>query len=217
MTTRIDPVTIGQSPDVAIDGILQFSKAGFGDTQMFGVLGRRPGLLKRIAAMFGYFLGGEGGVLEPSLLEIVRLRGAHLNACTYCATVRLQPVRDYVQPKECAVGATDISGMNKAQALMHVGPIQTDMLTAREAVAVRLVDRLVTDPHSVDDDFYAELCAQFSEEEIIELVVASSLFTLAGTFNTVMQLDTDLGGAYPGALHYAVAAAPGQQMPKSMM
>lgn len=205
MTTRISPVTIGQSADAGIEGILQFSQAGFGDTQMFGVLARRPELLKRVAAMFGYFLGGDGGTLEPSLLEILRLRGAHLNACTYCATVRLQPVREYVQAKESAIGATDISGMNKAQALTHVGPIQTDKLTAREAVAVRLVDRLVTDPHSVDDAFYAELRAQFSEEEIIELVVASALFTLAGTFNTAVRIDTDRGGAYAGTLHYASA------------
>lgn len=42
----------------------------------------------------------------------------------------------------------DISGMNKAQALMHVGSIQVDKLAPRKAVAVRLVDRLVTDPHS---------------------------------------------------------------------
>ena len=211
MTTRISPVKIGQSTDAAIDGILQFSQAGFGDTQMFGVLARRPELLKRIAAMFGYFLGGDGGVLEPALLEIVRLRGAHLNACTYCATVRLQPVRDYVQPKERALGAMDISSMNKAQALMHVGPIQVDKFTAREAVAVRLVDRLVTDPHSVDDVFYAELRAEFSEEEIIELVVASSLFTMAGAFNTVVRLDTDRGGVYPGALSYAAAAPRGDR------
>ncbi|MEO7258837.1 MAG: carboxymuconolactone decarboxylase family protein [Luteimonas sp.] len=207
MTTRICPVTIGQSPDTAIDSILQFSKAGFGDTQMFGVLGRRPELLKRIAALFGYFLGGEGGLLEPSLLEMVRLRGAHLNACTYCATVRLLPVQADVKPKEHAVGVTDISGMTKAEALTHVAPIQLMELTPREAIAVQLVDKLVTDPHAVDDEFYDQLRAHFSEEEVIELVVASSLFTLAGAFNTVVRLDTDSGGIYPGALGYATAAA----------
>lgn len=209
MPTRIRPVQIGQSSDAAIDGILQFSKAGFGDTQMFGVLARRPELLKRIAALFGYFLGGEGGVLDPSLLELVRLRGAHLNACTYCATVRLQPVRDQVEGKENALGVTDISGMNKGEALQKVGPLlRTTGLTPREAVAVQLVDRLVTDPHSVDDAFYKKLLEQFSEEEIIELVVASSLFTLAGSFNTVVRLDTDRGGQYRGELAYATAQAP---------
>ena len=202
MPTRIKPVTIGQSKDPAIDGILKFSLGGFGDTQMFGVLARRPELLKRVAALFGYYLGGEGGLLEPDLLEIVRLRGAHLNACTYCATVRLIPVQEKVKAKENAIGVRDISGMSKAEALENVAPIQFDQLTPRQAVALELVDKLVTDPHAVDDAFYARLRAQFSEEEIIDLVVASSLFTLAGTFNTVVRLDTDEGGAYPGVLSY---------------
>ncbi|HEU4746921.1 MAG TPA: hypothetical protein VFS56_00360 [Gemmatimonadaceae bacterium] len=202
MPTRIKPVTIGQAQDPAIDGILKFSLGGFGDTQMFGVLARRPELLKRVAALFGYYLGGEGGLLEPDLLEIVRLRGAHLNACTYCATVRLIPVQDKVRPKERAIGVRDISGMSKAEALENVAPVQFDQLTPRQAVAVELVDKLVTDSHAVDDAFYARLREQFSEEEIIDLVVASSLFTLAGTFNTVVRLDTDEGGAYPGVLSY---------------
>jgi alkylhydroperoxidase family enzyme len=207
MTTRIRPVTLGQSADAAIDGILQFSKAGFGDTQMFGVLGRRPELLKRVAALFGYFLAGDGGTLEPSLLELLRLRGAHLNACTYCATVRLLPVQADVKPKEHAVGVTDISGMTKADALSGVNPIQLDGLTPREAVALQLVDKLVTDPHGVTDEFYAKLRAEFSEEEIVDLVVASSLFTLAGAFNTVVRLDTDSDGIYPGSLAYATASS----------
>ncbi len=56
---------------------------------MFGLIARRPELLKRVAAMFAYFLAGEGGLIEPALLELMRLRGANLNACTYCATVFL--------------------------------------------------------------------------------------------------------------------------------
>jgi hypothetical protein len=45
------------------------------------------------------------------------LRGANLNAYTYCATVRLQPVANSVKLKEAALGLRDISGMTKPQAL----------------------------------------------------------------------------------------------------
>jgi hypothetical protein len=38
----------------------------------------------------------QGGLIEPELLELMRLRGTNLNACTYCATVRLQPVANSV-------------------------------------------------------------------------------------------------------------------------
>jgi len=80
-----------------VNAIIDFSKLGFGDTQMFGLLAKRPELLKRAAAMLAYFLGGEGGLIEPELVELMRLRGANLNARIYCATVCLQPVADAVK------------------------------------------------------------------------------------------------------------------------
>ena len=59
MTARIQSLPAGSSHDPAVNAIIDFSKKGFGDTQMFGLLPRRPELLKRAAAMFAYFLGGE--------------------------------------------------------------------------------------------------------------------------------------------------------------
>jgi hypothetical protein len=82
MTTRLTPVKISEATDPAVRGILEFSKGGFGDTQMFGLIARSPELLKRIAAVFEYLFGG-GGRVEPYLLELMRIRTGHLNACTY--------------------------------------------------------------------------------------------------------------------------------------
>lgn len=82
MGTRLRPLKLGEASDLAVKGIIQFSKDGFGDTQMFGLIARRPELLKRIAAVFEYLFGG-GGLVEPYLLEMMRIRTGHLNACTY--------------------------------------------------------------------------------------------------------------------------------------
>jgi len=82
MATRLKPLGLGQAPEPAVNGIIQFSKDGFGDTQMFGLIARRPELLKRIAAVFDYLFGG-GALIEPYLLEMMRIRTGHLNACTY--------------------------------------------------------------------------------------------------------------------------------------
>jgi alkylhydroperoxidase family enzyme len=206
MSARIQSIAAGSSEDPAINSLIDFAKNGFGDTQMFGLIARRPELLKRVASMFAYFLAGEGGLIEPRLLELMRVRGAHLNACTYCATVRLQPVAADVKAKEAALGVCDISGMTKAQAVTTLqDKLQRSEFTPREAAAISLVDRIVVDPHSVDDAVFAELRKHFSDDEIIELVCASSLFTWAGTLNTVVRLDTDRDGQYRKDLGYATA------------
>jgi len=206
MSARITSLAPGASPDTVVNGIIDFAKNGFGDTQMFGLLARRPELLKRAAAMFAYFLAGQGGLIEPPLLELMRLRGANLNACTYCATVRLQPVASEVKPKEAALGLRDISGMSKAQAIAAArNTLQTGAFTPRQAAALKLVDRIVVDPHGVDDNLFAELRRHFSDEEIIELVCASSLFTWAGTLNTVVHVATGADSPYGEHGGYAVA------------
>jgi alkylhydroperoxidase family enzyme len=204
MTARIKSLPAGSSQDSAVNAILDFSQNGFADTEMFGLIARRPELLKRVAAMFAYFLAGEGGLIEPQLLELMRLRGANLNACTYCATVRLQPVVDAVKPKEPVLGLIDISAMTKAQAVAALkDSVNTEKLTPREAAAIALVDRIIVDPHTVDDTLFAELRKHFSDEEIIELICASSLFTWAGTLNTAVHLETGPESRYGAGLAYA--------------
>jgi len=206
MSARITSLAPGSSPDPTVNGIIEFAKNGFGDTQMFGLLARRPELLKRAAAMFAYFLGGQGGLIEPTLLELMRLRGANLNACTCCATVRLQPVAAEVKPREASLGLRDISSMTKAQAIAALrATLDTGAFTPREAAALKLVDRIVVDPHTVDDDLFAELHRHFSDEEIIELICASSLFTWAGTLNTVVRLQTGSDSLYGERGAYATA------------
>jgi alkylhydroperoxidase family enzyme len=206
MAARIQSIAAGSSDDPAINSLIDFAKNGFGDTQMFGLIARRPELLKRVASMFAYFLAGEGGLIEPRLLELMRVRGAHLNACTYCATVRLQPVAEEVKAKEPALGVCEISGMTKSQAVAALrDKLEKTEFTPREVAAISLVDRIIVDPHSVDDALVTELRKHFSDEEIIELVCASSLFTWAGTLNTVVHLDTDRDGKYRKNLPYATA------------
>jgi alkylhydroperoxidase family enzyme len=177
MFARIQSVAAGSFDDPAVNSLIEFAKNGFGDTQMFGLLARRSDLLKRVASVFAYFLAGEGGLIEPRLLELMRVRGAHLNACTYCATVRLQPVAEEVKAKEAALGVCDISGMTKSQAVAALrDKLAKSEFTPREAAALSLVDRIIVDPHSVDDALFAELRNHFSDEEIIELVCEQSLY-----------------------------------------
>lgn len=113
-----------------------------------------------------------------------------------------------MKPKEPAIGVCDISRMTKAEALAALAhKIDTGKLTKREALAIDLIDRMVADPHTVTDQFFAQLKQAFSEEELIELVFAGALFIWGNHFNITMRVDTDQESAYPHHLAYAEATA----------
>jgi alkylhydroperoxidase family enzyme len=117
-------------------------------------------------------------------------------------------VSEQVKPKESAIGVCDISAMTKPEALAALAhKLDTGKLTTREAIGLELIDRMVADPHRVDDKFFGELKEAFSEDELIELIFAGALFIWGNHFNITMRVDTDEESAYPHSLTYAVAAA----------
>ena len=100
--------------------------------------------------------------------------------------MRTAAVRGEVEPKEvCIIGHVDETG-----------------LTPREAVAIRLAERVARDPHEVDDAFFAEVRKHFSDEEIVELVFAASIFNWGNKFNITMRMDAAPDGAYQPGMEY---------------
>ena len=82
MATRITPVRPGESDDPEVNQLLTDGKEGWWqDNEMFGVIARRPGLLKAIVPVFVEFFGK--GLVEPYLLEMMRIKTGEINRCTY--------------------------------------------------------------------------------------------------------------------------------------
>ena len=82
MTSRIQPVLEGDSPDAGVNERLQQAREGWWqDTQMFGVIGRVPPLLNSIVPVFESFFGG--GRIEPHIFEMMRLKTGQVNDCAY--------------------------------------------------------------------------------------------------------------------------------------
>jgi alkylhydroperoxidase family enzyme len=77
----------------------------------------------------------------------------------------------------------------------------TSSLSAREALAVELAERIAGDPHSVTSGFWDTLKGEFSDDELVELTFACSIFNWGNKFNITMQLDTD-GTTYPAGMEY---------------
>jgi alkylhydroperoxidase family enzyme len=54
---------------------------------------------------------------------------------------------------------------------------------------VRFAEKLAVDHHKVDDALWAELRKHFSEADIIELTMHTTLYIGLGRFNEVVGLD----------------------------
>lgn len=82
MPTRITPLTPGESPDAQVNELLSAARdSWWADSAMFGVIGRRPELLKRIVPVFeGFF---AQGIVEPHIHEMMRIKTGQANECTY--------------------------------------------------------------------------------------------------------------------------------------
>jgi alkylhydroperoxidase family enzyme len=102
--------------------------------------------------------------------------------------VRTTAVRGEVTPKEDAIAQHQ--------------PQSGDVLNEREALAVQLAERMGLDPHTVDDAFFARLKEHFSEDEIVELVFAASIFNWGNKFNITMHMDADEASEYAKDMVY---------------
>jgi len=102
--------------------------------------------------------------------------------------VRAAAVRGAVGPKEAAIHEHQ--------------PKPGELLDDREALAVQLAERIALDPHTVDDDFFAGLEQYFSEDEIVELVFACSIFNWGNKFNITMQMNADEESEYGKDMTY---------------
>jgi alkylhydroperoxidase family enzyme len=65
----------------------------------------------------------------------------------------------------------------------------SELLSARERVALRFAEKLAVDHHKIDDAFWAELRGHFSEGEIIELAAHTTVYIGFGRLNAVLGLD----------------------------
>ena len=190
MSSFVQPINPGESPDSRVNELLQQAKEGWwNDTAMFGVIARQPDLLKTIVPVFeAFFMAGR---IPPHMFELMRLKTGEINRCTYCATVRAAGVRDDVAPKELAV----------------FGEIDSGALSRREYLGIKLAEYMAGDPNYIPDSFYEELKAEFTQEEIVELIFGCSIFNFGNKFNITMRLDATEEGNYPSGMTYPLEAA----------
>lgn len=123
----------------------------------------RVDLTKAAAGAYHVMLGLENYVkksqLEPSLLELVRMRASQLNGCAYCLDMHSKDAR--------AAGETE-------QRLYTLSAWrETPFFTDRERAALAWTEAvtLISENH-VPDALYEETRRSFTEEELVNLTMA---------------------------------------------
>jgi len=119
-------------------------------------------------------------ILPTRVREAARMRIAQLNECKVCLSFRADSV--------LAKGETD------EDFYAHVADFhRDDRYTAQEKLAIDYAERFAVAHTAIDDEFFARLREQFTDEEILDLTICIAAFIALGrTLNVLGIEDTSL-------------------------
>jgi uncharacterized peroxidase-related enzyme len=168
---RIEPLGIDEV-DEEIRHICADAERQSGTSASPRTYARNPAAFKALTAFRAAL--GRDSTLGPVLRELVRLKVAGLNACRYWLSVR------YAGARHAGLTEDKVAAINDETSAL---------LSPRERAAVRFAEKLAVDHHKVDDELWSELRRHFSESELIELAMHTTLYIGLGRFNEVIGLD----------------------------
>lgn len=146
--------------------------------------------MKASQGAYGAMLALEGWVrksskLEPSLLELVKMRASQINACAYCIDMHSKDAR--------AHGETE----QRLYALSAWR--ETPFFTDRERAALAWTEAVtLISSTQVPDDIYEEARQRFSEEELVNLTMA--IVTINGWNRLAISFRAVPGEYQPAAV-----------------
>jgi len=118
--------------------------------------------------------------LEPSLLDLIKLRASQINGCPYCIDMHIKDAR---------------TGGETEQRLYSLSVWrETPYYTDRERAALAFTEAvtLIADKH-VPDEVYEQARQHFSDEELVKLTVG---IVIINTWNRFAITFRDVPGSY---------------------
>lgn len=175
MIPRIEPVrSLDAKQAEALAGV---PTTAAGDPfNIFSTLAHHPALLKRFNAMGGVF--STRSMLTTRTREIAILRVAHRTACEYEWFQHARAAR------EC--GLTD----SEIDAIADFGPESSFPWPRSEHLILAFTDDLLGSD-TVADDLWAEMAAQSSASELLELLMLVGFYRMTAGFLNASQVQID--------------------------
>ena len=124
--------------------------------------------------------------LEPTVVELVKLRASHLNGCAYCVDMHTKDAR--------AAG--------ESEQRLYAVPVwrETPFFSPRERAALAWTETVTELGRTgVPDDAYDEARAEFSEAELIDLTMA--VVAINGWNRLAVSFRTEPGTYQPHRDH----------------
>jgi AhpD family alkylhydroperoxidase len=136
-----------------------------------------PGAVKAVIALHNY---SKNCGLEPALLELIKTRASQLNGCAYCVDMHTKDAR--------------VGGETEQRLYALSVWRETPFYTERERAALEFTEAvtLIADGH-VPDEVYEVARSQFSEEELVNLVM--NIITI-NAWNRLAITFRDVPGTY---------------------
>ena len=136
-----------------------------------------PEAMKPLYALHRY---SEQSGLEQSLLELVRLRASQINGCAYCVDMH----------------SKDARSKGESEQRLYALSVwrETPSYSERERAALAFTEAvtLIANQH-VSDEVYAAAREQFSDAELVKLMMA---ITMINTWNRFAITFGDVAGSY---------------------
>jgi AhpD family alkylhydroperoxidase len=110
-------------------------------------------------AMFGLNAVIDKSTLEPTLIDLVKVRASQINGCGYCIDMHTKDAR--------------LDGETEQRLYLLNAWHEAPMYSPRERAALAWTEAVTRiDRHEVSDELYAQAREQFSEEELVTLTLA---------------------------------------------
>jgi AhpD family alkylhydroperoxidase len=126
----------------------------------------------------------RGCGLEPSLLELIKVRCSQINRCAFCLDMHTKDAR--------------LAGETEQRLYALSAWQETPFFTERERAALAWSEAITyISEDEVDDALYEEVRRYFSEKEIVDLTLA--VITINGWNRLAIPFRTPAGSYEPGS------------------
>lgn len=171
--TRIEPAARPYEPDME-KTLEKLMPPGVEPLVLFRTLARNPRVFRRFMA---------GGLLDRGTISLREREIAIDRACARCGGEYEWGVHIALFADKAGFGAEEISATVAAGS-------DAACWTPRERLILRLVDELHETSH-VGDALWGELKAEFSDEQLIELVVLTGLYHMVSFTVNALRLEPE--------------------------